>query len=424
MKPSNDKGANPAKARRSGPTRRDALCAAGASLSLAGGLAGGRAVAAQPGSVRNQDDQMADRHGFRREGLDKVAAVFDEMLADGVHPGGQLAIYRGGDLVLELAGGVERPGGRAVTPSTLYQIRSTTKALTTMVMMQAYERGRFKFSDPVAKHWPEFAANGKGAITIAHVLSHQAGIPDGPVIPYAEMGNRRAVTQAVEAMTPVWPPGTANGYHAATIGWVSDELLRRWEGRGAGELLVRDILEPLGVDDVYVGMPRSEFPRMAKMVVEDGVRRRQPSRAQFSDFLNAEGVGLPLAWVAGVANARSLGRVMCLPALRGEVAGRRYYAPETQAIVTAPTNPPGRNDLRLQQPIRWGMGFIVGDTPDMYGSTPRPKTIGHAGGGANIVWGDPEAKLAVAFLCNRMLNGAEANQRYRKLGDAIYDSFA
>jgi CubicO group peptidase (beta-lactamase class C family) len=264
-----------------------------------------------------------------------------------------LAIYRGGDPVLELAGGRDRPGGWAVSPSSLYQIRSVTKTLATMAMMQAFERGRFRFDDPVAKHWPEFAANGKAEITIGLVMSHQAGIPDGPPIPAARMGDRAAVAQAVAAMTPVWPPGTANGYHAATIGWICDELLQRWEGLSVSALVARDITGPLGVQDLRIGLPAAEFPRMAKMVVEDTVRERQAARAAFSDFLNSPaGIALPLSWVGGVSTASALARVMCIPARRGTLDGRRYFGAETLALVSTPTNPPGRIDQRLQQEVR------------------------------------------------------------------------
>lgn len=400
-------------------SRRRALLSTAA---LAVGAGGGLFSRA---SARSLDHSTAERLGFSVSGLEKLAAVFTRMIEESQHPGAQLAIYRNGELAYEIFGGVNRAGGSPVTADTLYQIRSTTKALTAIVMMQAFERGRFRFEDKVAQHWPEFAANGKDAITIAHVLSHQAGIPDGPLIPPAELGNRASVARAVADMTPIWPPGTANGYHAATIGWICNELLQRWEGVDMAHLLTRDVTGPLGAKDVHVGLPSSLFSRMAPMNVDDRVRSEQGLRARFSDFLNTpEGISLRLAWASGVANARSLARVMCIPALRGEVAGRRYYAAATQAIVSAPTNPAGRSDLRLLKSIRWGLGFILGDTQDIYGSTPRPTAIGHAGGGANVIWGDPETRVAVAFLCNKMLSGRQSNDRYRLLGDAIYASLA
>ena len=115
--------------------------------------------------------------------LNEVTRLFEKMIKEGLHTGAQLCVYHQGEPMIELAGGLDSPGGRPVTAETLYQIRSTTKALTTIAMMMIYEKGRFAFEDPVAKHWPEFGARGKQSITIAQIMNHSAGIPDGPMIP-------------------------------------------------------------------------------------------------------------------------------------------------------------------------------------------------------------------------------------------------
>jgi CubicO group peptidase (beta-lactamase class C family) len=371
--------------------------------------------------ARNERTDAYARLGIHPEGVHAIATLFASMLEEGLHPAAQLAVYRNGELAFDLAGGVVGDSGDApVTPDTLFQIRSTTKALAAMVMMRLHDAGRFAYEDPVAKHWPEFATNGKGAITIAQVMSHRAGLPDGPSIPAAEMGNRAAVTQAVVAMTPAWEPGTANGYHASSYGWILDELVLRWEGKPLHRILREDFLDPLGVTDVYLGLPETEYPRMAKMVVEDRVRQNQAARAQFSDFVNSyAGVRLPLSWVMGVATARDLARLMSVLAFEGTWNGRQYFSKATQAKAAVPANPAGFVDLRLQHPVRWGLGFILGDTPDIYGTPPHPQALGHAGGGASVAWADPERRLAVAFLCNRML-GAESWERYRRIGNAVY----
>lgn len=389
------------------------------------GVLGGLAVGtfSLPGVACSSPRSARNPAGFSAEGLERVRKVFEAMVAQDLHPGAQLAVYRSGELVLELVAGVTEPGGKVpVTSKTLYQIRSTTKALTTLVMMQAYERGRFKFEDPVAKHWPEFAAYGKDRITIAHVLSHRAGIPDGPVIAPERFGRRDAVAEAVAAMKPIWEPGTKNGYHAATIGWICDELLYRWEGKAAPELLRRDFVEPLGLKDLYVGLPREQFSRMAKMDVHPEVRAQQAERARFSDALNTpEGIGLPLSWVAGVSTARDLGRLMNVLAYEGTFEGRTYFKPETLALMSAPTNSEGEMDQRLGASVRWGMGFLLGVERSSFTTKPHARAVGHSGGGACIAWADPEKRLAVAFLCNRML-GRASGRRNRDIGDAIYDA--
>jgi len=408
-------------------TRRDALgIGAAAALGwtpLARSLALPAAVTGAPGEIIRSQPESATDLGFSAEGLDALARVFAEMLEEGLHPGSQLAVFRNGRLAIALAGGVDGPDGHPVTARTLFQIRSTTKILATLVMLMLHDRGRFSFDDPVAKHWPEFAANGKAEITIAQVMSHRAGIPDGPMIGPDQMGDREAVANAVAAMKPIWEPGTANGYHAATIGWICDELVWRWEGKPLHVVLEEEILKPLDIHDLYLGLPREEFPRMAKMVVDDQVRAAQQTRARFSDFVNTyEGVRLPLSWVMGVATAPALASVMNILAYEGTFAGHTFFSADTQALATTPTNAPGEVDLRLQQPIRWGLGFILGTTPDYYGAGSHPRAVGHAGGSASIAWADPDVRLTVAFLCNRMMSGS--SKRYRRVGDAVYDALS
>jgi CubicO group peptidase (beta-lactamase class C family) len=347
---------------------------------------------------------------------------FEKMINDGLHPGAQLCVYYQGDLVIDLAGGLDSPAGRPVTSQTLYQIRSTTKALATIAMLMLYEKHRFSFEDPVVKHWPEFGKKGKQSITIAQVMSHSAGIPDGPMIPPDKMGDRRAVAAAVEALEPIWPPGTANGYHAATFGWVLDELVYRWEGRDISRFVDEEVIKPLGLKNIFIGLPPREFPRMAKMFVEEGVRGRQDTRARFSDFLNTpEGMSLPLAWVGGVSTAGDLAHLMNILAFEGTYALKTFFSKQTLGKATRPQNPPEVNDRRLTLPIRWGLGFMLGTTPRIYGDRLNPRVVGHAGGSACIAWADPDLNLSVAFLTNRMAGMNIAFDRYREIANRVYN---
>jgi CubicO group peptidase (beta-lactamase class C family) len=289
-------------------------------------------------------------------------------------------------------------------------------------MMMLHEKGRFSYEDPVARHWPAFGTRGKQNITIAQVMSHSAGIPDGPMISARQMGDRKAVAAAVENMKPVWTPGTANGYHAASFGWVLDELLFRWESRNISRFVKEEVIEPLGLKDVYIGLPPREFSRMAKMFVQEGVRQHQDARARFSDFLNTPiGMSLPLAWVGGVATARDLAYLMNILAYEGHFANRTFFSGATQQKASRPLNKPGTIDRRLGLPISWGLGFMLGTTPRIYGDRLNPRVIGHAGGSACIAWADPDAKLAVAFLTNKMIDMDTAWERYRRIGNKIYD---
>lgn len=367
--------------------------------------------------VRYQPEDVST-FGVDPAGLEKVAQGFAKMIEEGRHSGAQMAVYREGELVLALAGGTDVVTGEQITFDSLFGIRSCTKALSALVMTVLYERGYFRYDEPVARYWPEFAQNGKENITIGQVMSHRAGIPQGLPIPVSQYGNRKAVAGAIEGLSPRWPPGTANGYHASTYGFVLDELVMRWTGHNIAELLRTEVVAPLGVKDIYLGLPESEFPRFRPLAVLD---ETTPERTAFSDFINSyEGIKLPLSWVAGVANAWDLAKIFNIFAYEGTFAGRTFFSKETQALISAPTNRENETDVVLRWPVRWGLGVITGDTPDIYGTTPHSRAIGHAGGGASVVWADPDKHLTVAFLCNGMRTGGREWERYRILGDLVY----
>jgi CubicO group peptidase (beta-lactamase class C family) len=202
---------------------------------------------------------------------------------------------------------------------------------------------------------------------------------------------------------------------------VLQELVQRWEGQPLEVLLREEILAPLGIHDIHLGLAEKDYPRMAKMTVGAEVRAIQARRSAMSDFINSyDGVRLPMASVMGVASALDLAKLMAVLAKGGTSNGHRVVSEHALAIASLPTNEPGYADLRLTHPIRWGLGFILGSTPEIYGSGDRPHLIGHAGGGANTAWADSKTGLAVAFLCNRMLEREQSWIRFRQIGDAIY----
>ena len=209
----------------------------------------------------------------RSKGLEQVVALFGNMLVQKLHPGAQLAILQNGQALLEVAGGNTFEGGEPVRPDTLFQMRSITKLMATLVALRSLERGRFSLDDPVAAYWPAFGRNGKEGITVRDVMSHRAGIPDGPALAPQQLHDFAQVRLAIEALEPVWPRGKENGYHAHTIGWILQELVQAWEGQAMETLLRGEILEPLGIRDLYLGLPGSEFGRMARMTVEDADQR-------------------------------------------------------------------------------------------------------------------------------------------------------
>lgn len=405
-----------------------------------------------PRVVVKIQDKSAKSKIINPEGFKKLKHEFRSMIEEGFHPGAQLAVYHDGKLIIHLAGGVKGPdskrimtstellkwlanedkgpGHEPITFNTLYQIRSTTKILTTTVMMMLYDQGKLDFDDPVAKHWPEFAKNGKEFITIAHIMSHRAGIPflshrlfvdsPGGADIRVEIDNRASIARAIENTRPVWKPGEKNGYHGMAIGMVPDEIVCRLERKKyppMGNILQKEIFVPLGLKDIYLGLSLSQYHRMAKMCILDP---QTAYRKGGSDFINSkEGIQHEMSWVGCVSTAKDLANFMNIFAFEGTYKGKRFFSKEVQKLVSTPTNKAGEIDHILKLPIRWGLGFILGDTQDVYGTAPHPGVIGHIGGSATVAWADPKNKLAVSFLCNGMKN-RKAMERYRKMGDGVY----
>ncbi len=119
------------------------------------------------------------------------------------------------------------------------------------------------------------------------------------MIPPDKMGDRKAIAAAVEAMEPIWTPGTANGYHAATFGWVLDELVYRWEGRNISRFMDEEVIKPLGLKNIFIGLPPQEFPRMAKMFVQGGVRGTTGYPGPFQRFSEHTGRHEPSPGLGG-----------------------------------------------------------------------------------------------------------------------------
>jgi len=372
---------------------------------------------------RHQPETVAETTNAKA--LDRLADLFYDMLADGLHPGAQLAVFKDGKPVIHLGGGVLKPGGAAVTERTLFQIRSITKALTATVLLMLHDKGHFTFDDPISHHWPGFEKNGKGEITIGQLMSHRAGLTERAGLRMVDYENRAAIVKAMENLSPVWDPGTDNGYHASNAGWILDELILRWEGRSFAEIIRSDILKPLGIDNLFIGLSESDYPRMARMQVDGNLRQRQPARALFSDYLNRYAlIRLQLSWVSGVANAVDLAQFFNILAFEGRYRGQTFFSGKTFQRASSSTTRPGAIDRVLLRHIQWGLGFILGSSPDIYGDPTHPHAIGHPGGGANVAWADPDLHLSAAFLCNAMLPQYTAwGQRYRQIGNAVYACF-
>ena len=199
----------------------------------------------------------------------RFAAVKDAFAANfaaGEELGARFTLVEAGEVVLDIwAGHADRARTRPFDARTLTPIFSTTKAIAALLIARLVDQAKLAYDQTVASVWPEFAQAGKAAITVEQLLSHQAGLSGFPdQMDPAEWFDWDAVCARLAAMAPLWPPGTASGYHPITFGYLAGEVFRRVEGRTMGAALREDLAGPFGLD-IWIGLPDSEFHRVCEL---------------------------------------------------------------------------------------------------------------------------------------------------------------
>ena len=121
---------------------------------------------------------MTDIQGTVNEGYGAVADAFAQNFEDANELGAGFCLHVNGESVVDIWAGVaDKASGRAWDDQTLQLVFSTTKGAAAICIARLVQDGKLSYDDKVSDHWPEFAQNGKGDITVSQMMSHQAGIP-------------------------------------------------------------------------------------------------------------------------------------------------------------------------------------------------------------------------------------------------------
>ena len=162
--------------------------------------------------------------------IKRIAPLFEENFAQFGELGAAISIWQNGKPLVDLHGGFRDANRQKPwTADTLVLIWSATKGLGSACLLHVLQENAIAIEQRVAEFWPEFAQGGKGEITLAQLLSHQAGLV--ALDEKVDVTDYDAVIRALEKQEPLWPPGTAHGYHARTFGFLVDELVRRIAGK-------------------------------------------------------------------------------------------------------------------------------------------------------------------------------------------------
>ena len=206
-----------------------------------------------------------------------------------------------GETVVDLWGGfADEKKTRPWQPDTIVNVYSTTKTMTALTALLLADRGELDFDAPVARYWPEFAANGKERIKVSQVMSHSSGLCAWrePITDPGDLYDWEKMTSLLAAQAPLWEPGTASGYHMFTLGFLIGEVVRRITGKSLGTFFREEIAGPLGAD-FHIGLPASEDPRVADIIPM--AMPESPGKIEFSEIEQLTFMNLPTIWRSGAA---------------------------------------------------------------------------------------------------------------------------
>ena len=208
--------------------------------------------------------------GSCEAGFEQVREEFERNFAERGELGASVCVVVDGNVVVDLWGGIaDEASGRPWERDTLNVICSCTKGATALCGNVLIDRNQLDPDRPVADYWPEFAKNGKQSIPVRQVFNHQSGVAHWqPQLPDGGVCDWESVIHALEDTTPFWPPGTRQGYHGFSIGYLVGELVRRVTGRSVGTFFHDEVAQPLGLD-FWIGLPEEIEPRVATTVEFD-----------------------------------------------------------------------------------------------------------------------------------------------------------
>ena len=382
--------------------------------------------------------------GHVSTGFEPVREAFEENFERRHELGGACCVYLHGEKVVDLWGGVRnRDTGEPWEEDTMVVVYSATKGLSAMTMALAHSRGWLDYDERVAKYWPEFAQQGKGAITVRQLLAHQAGLfaIEEPVdAKLVADPDRLAVVLARQK--PAWPAGERQAYHALSLGFYQGELLRRIDPRHRtlGQIFQDEIAGPLGLD-VYIRLPESipnarlatlARPNPVSMLVDFPIRLTVSAFNHHSNIYRALVVNpgaeivhdaehvyvrnLEIPSGGGVGTARAIARAYGVFAGTGEELTLR---PETLQALAAPAIPPARGffDECLKGEVRFSLGFMKPSPNWPFGGE---SSFGSPGSGGSLGFADPEAGIGYGYVTSQMGTTLTGDPRDVALRAALY----
>lgn len=318
---------------------------------------------------------------------------------------------------------------------TIVCMMSVAKGISAVAFNMLLDRGLVDLDAPVARYWPEFAANGKAELPIRYLLDHRAGLPvltPDKLWPGA-MFEREAMVDALARQAPLWTPGTVAAYHVHTQGYLLSEVTRRVTGELMGSFVSGEMTGPLGAD-YHLGVPESELGRVTALIPNPGAKLVAAREVEPEDSLRglAFAQNPPWSWsdtfnsrefrtmdmpsASGHGNARSVARIYGVLA-NGELDGVRLLS--ESAIDRMATMQHDQIELLQERHYRQGLGVLLNSPGAVY-MGPHLDAFGHHGIGGSIGFADRREKLGFSYSMNKMHAVGTNGPRAARLIDAVF----
>ncbi|MDP9186717.1 MAG: beta-lactamase family protein [Verrucomicrobiota bacterium] len=400
----------------------------------------------------------------------RIEPLFQENFDRFGELGAAVSVWQNGKELIELHGGFcDNRREQAWKKNTIVLVWSATKGLGSACLLHLLQEHKIDIERRVGEFWPEFVQAGKEKITLALLLSHQAGLAaldrKVDVLDYA------SVIDALEKQEPNWQPGSAHGYHARTFGFLLNELVRRISGTKLGEYWRKTFADPLGLD-LWIGLPEKENPRVATMysaragkspalkgglsgsdqfyrdLTKPGTFARKvftsPAGLQAVSAMNKPEIRAQgIVSFGGIGSASALAKFYAILANGGSLDGQSFFS--NQTLNWMATTLTDGVDRVFQIPTAFSAGFmkdshcavlkgvkatsgvqenltalnsqVVGGR--LFGTS--PSAFGQPGAGGSHAFADPENQISFGYVMNQMEQSVLPNEKSMRLVDAIYD---
>jgi len=370
-------------------------------------------------STRADETPDVQALGMTAAGIERIWSGVERLYRSGFYPAIALCVRRHGQVVLDRAIGHARGNGPSdredaprtlATPATPFVIFSASKAMTAVVAHLLDERGQLHIDDRVCEYIPEYATHGKEVITIEHLLSHRAGVPNLPADAFNldRLGDRKFFLQMLCAAKPRSRPGKLLSYHAVSSGFIIAEIVQRVTGRSIRTVLGQELLKPLHFRWGNYGVTAKDVERVA-LSYPTG----PPTLRPLSTLLE-RALGLPPDEITLLSNdprfltsvvpsgnvvttANELSRFFELLRAGGELDGVHVLKPRT--VRRAISERAFREiDFSLVAPLRHASGFMLGARAFSLFGPDTEQAFGHLGFTNVLGWADPERALSVGLM--------------------------